>query len=80
MTNLDIATLAQAIQDKSASNVDVSVTFGLGSRGYKWQVNIFLWADGEIKKHLDLTPQSVAAHSRLRMLAKHGYKTAKAAY
>ncbi len=80
MTNLDIAALAQEIQDNSGDNVNVEVTFNLGDFSHQWQVNIYLLNLGKIVRYVAINPLSKSAHSRLRMMAKHGYNTAKAAY
>ncbi len=80
MTNLDIATLAQAIQDNSGDNVNVHLTYNLGGSGHQWNVSAYLWRDGDIVAATCVNPVSDFPIHRLQMLAKYGYQPAKAAY
>lgn len=72
MTNLDIANIAQQIQDKSAPNVSVHVEFSLNKKYCSpWIISINMWSYSgrNILEQISFD----SSNHRMMMLAKHGY-------
>lgn len=77
-SKLGILKLAQSIQDKSSSNVNVSVDLALGGFGTEWGVRVMVVTpQGEIGTYLSFDPYSNI--NQLELLAKHGYNSYTAA-
>ncbi len=78
-TNEEVMALASQIQEKSSSNVNVSVDFTLGGYGTKWGVQLLVInpTNGGIATYIYFSPYDDIG--RLELLAKHGYNSQVAA-
>lgn len=77
-TNEEVMALANQIQEKSSSNVNVSVDFTLGGYGTKWGVQLLVInPQGGIATYISFSPYGDIG--RLELLAKHGYNSQTAA-
>lgn len=78
-TNLDIAAIAQQIQDKSSDNVAVFLTFSLSETiGSAWQIHVCQYDQTKtvILDSVYVTPFSDELQKhRMMMLAKYGFNS-----
>lgn len=77
-THEEVMVLANQIQEKSSSNVNVSVDFSLGGLGLNWCVHLLvLNPQGGVANYIGLSPHDNP--SWLEFLAKYGYNSKLAA-
>ena len=78
-TNLEIASIAQKIQDKSSDNVSVTLTFGLNeSIGLNWEIHVAVFDQAKTKIIENFLVSNISDESeknRMMIFAEHGYET-----
>lgn len=74
LTNMDIAALAQRIQDNSFDNVNVIVSFALGGYGHGWNIQCSTFnANRKLVKSVVINPATENYLESLSEYADNGF-------